>query len=193
MASNPRHLSNHYDGLRVDIASIRRFDDDTDDDAVEAFRVASEHDLREKTGYAVRIAIKQHRTFVEILDAYLRSDGVQRDMHALSGVEWLHQDGECLTLASALAVGLTAEAADGLRERIPSVRMCGDRIMGRSYRQISRFMELPMSPHFTVDFQPNTAWIFHSENGTNPHAMLVCLQEDGGVAIYHRRYTVIVD
>ena len=76
MSSKSRHISNHYDGLRVDIDSVLRFDDDTDADAIEAFRAASEQDVLEKTGYTVRIAIKQHRTFVELLDAYLRSDGV---------------------------------------------------------------------------------------------------------------------
>ena len=148
--------------------------------------------MLEKTGYTVRIVFKQHRTFVELLDAFLRSDGVDFASHDLAPVNWLQQEGECLTLAAALAVGLTPEAAESLRDNMPPVRMSGARILGRSYRQISGLMKLSMCPRFTLDFQPNTAWIFHSENGTNPHAMLISLHEDGRVAIYHGRCRVSV-
>ena len=61
MSSKSRQISNHYDGLRVDIDSVLRFDDDTDADAIEAFRAAGKQDVLEKTGYTVRIAVNSIR------------------------------------------------------------------------------------------------------------------------------------
>ncbi len=116
-----KHLSLHFDGLRLDRARVQ-----SSHGSVEDFNLAAASQIAEDTGFRVAIAEKKHRTFLDLL-------GQEADVQdaSLSGdARLLLADGNCVPVTLALhAAGLMALVAEkiaaatrALRARAPRPR-----------------------------------------------------------------------
>ena len=98
------------------------------------------------------VKCKQHHTFCEFVDDWFasRDDDYCRLTDLASEFDeraWIFEDGECITLAALYATSADASTIIALEHSMPPRLLDGDRLVGRSYRQVAEALSIHIEPH----------------------------------------------
>ena len=155
---NPRHVSLHFDGIRVDTSVIG--------DDVENFCAQCSDHIAEKTGFKITIRPKLHRHFLE----ELRS---KRGLEEVPCPEELEEPGNCI-LRSLHHLGYKAQALAMATDVSSEFHQYFRHKHHRTYAQVSERTGLFMNPTFAAASTPFSAGqkkLMHLHTQGDPHCV----------------------
>ena len=164
MQHEPKHLSLHFDGIRVDKAVVV---------SIEQLRTDIEQAVKEKTGFTVSVVEKKHKLLIELLE----SDGAHLDTpHDLVIT------GNCIPLAMYRI--LPSEFRRPIIDRVGESPLVG----GALHRSYSDFLPESLSPQCGLYLEPSVGYtingpgeyLLHSEMDGCPHCIAVTVVECDG-------------
>lgn len=157
-----RHLSLHYDGIRVDRARLLADNpsDAANDDAESISLLPHAQAIFEDTGYRVVLKCKQHLTLMEALEALVLSHGWDATDYGLASTDIacytaLHKEGNCQVLAFWEILEGQCDAPGLLANLGPPWQSHDGRLMGRIYQEVCQVLCLALqSNQCSVGFSP---------------------------------------
>ena len=187
------HVSLHYDGVRLSKSDCERLVDmqdtaiineshDSGDSKQTAFLSLCEQHIHGQTGFAVKLKIKEHRCFLDLIST---ADAVPAPvLH-----EVLYNAGNCTLLALAYIQGnhrdivtKLASASDTPAE-IDSVRLgC------RTYQECALLAGAHLVPCWLLTLTPDTSWLVHCEKHGQPHCIGLKVGSDASCTVWSGRH-----
>jgi hypothetical protein len=168
----PKHLSLHFDGVRV--AAMHNID-------VDDICRQCEHHIAEKTGFHVRIKEKKHRYILEILHAKAieTKDPRFHDAHRL------RQTGNCIPHSLACLEALPDDKEAALADMANPHNVHMQQRGCRTYEQCVELLGCKLRPVLPQQQDlPAGSFLLHVENGGRPHCVAVRRDEDEPVTIW---------
>jgi len=171
----PRHLSLHFDGLRVDRSFCESISG-----SVPSFIERSQNEIFSRTTFKVKLVEKQH---LSLLD-HVRSGATPTD-DRLSVDPSLMREGNCILLAlfhlrdaipaaAAVAWSASSLAADAARD-----------IRCRTYREVFEIGHVPFRATFGYHSHAGATAVLHCEADGRPHALPVRVSADGAETVVY--------
>ena len=173
LGQNPKHLSLHYDGVRVSPAESGTTE--------EVCNKLQEH-VKQTTGFDVVVREKVHRTVLQII----LEEATSKRVSVLSPNSVLRGTGNCIPAAVSLLLERTSDVeqavvadsqGQGAESRAPT------RPSTRSYRECEKLLGVNLIPHLpendstSMQLQPGN-FLLHMENGGTPHCVGLCVPDD---------------
>eukprot|EP00435_Cladocopium_sp_Y103_P030280 s3264_g7.t1 len=171
---HPKHLSLHYDGVRISpVPEI----------SVEDMCRQSEKYIEEKTGFKLTVREKQHRLTLDLLVA-----NAKETAEALFDVgHTLRKAGNCIPHALAcLKRSRLAEKVASLEDMSLPENVHMEQRRGRTYEQAAKVWACELKPiPLRTHTVPEGKFLLHVENGPCPHCVAVerVTAEDGHVNV----------
>ena len=165
-----RHVSLHFDGLRVDRARVALEPGDGTCIANTCAHLAAR--VKEQTGYSVVLVAKEHLTFVEALDA---EPAPSREPAA---PESMLDSANCIPLA------LATVTKEENRWHLFAAEGAGAGARTRAYRDVAADFGVRLEPALSMDDLRPGCWLVHSDNQGMPHCVGLDFQSSD-VCILH--------
>jgi hypothetical protein len=161
MQPKPRHLSLHFDGVRVDSKSVPN---------VLAATSTCEQYIKDRTGFDVKIVQKEHLCLLALLRKKVVDSVVVEQVPAVC-----LEPGNCIPCALwheryALRSAITAGLSNGGHK----LNVAAKTTRTRSYSECSTLFGMPLASATGVPDVDVRSFILHSENDGKPHC--VCVQ-----------------
>ena len=166
----PKHLSLHFDGLRIDHGCISQ-------KPMREICQSCELAIQERTGFKVKIVEKAHEYFLDICKAV----GHTRDDYRYSGV--LSQRGNCIPLALAQLYPHLKEKLLGVLARPTDANSQASSHASRCYKSVLDSVQLHAVPHLGLNVSSKGKYLLHTENGGAPHCVSCDLCDDGSILL----------
>ncbi len=163
-----RHVSLHFDGVRVDRFRV---------EAEEDFKKASEEFILKKTGYVVELVEKNHDFFLALAAATASSSTSAKTPAVLL------EQGNCIPCAIGNVLGDFGEVMEALAAKNPANLEASSRGV-RKYRQWACVLTKHLLPSEGLTIEKAGLYLVHAENGGSPHCVAVRTCEDGACHLY---------
>ena len=181
LAQNPKHLSLHYDGVRV-----TRPEAGTTEELCDKLQ----EQVQQATGFRVVLREKLHRTVLEIMS----EAGNCKEASVLAPDSILRASGNCIPAAVSLLLQRVSDVeravvADGNCSRgqvVDPGAPTGPTT--RSYRECEKLLAMKFLPCFPEQDSASTQWqpgnfVLHMENGGQPHCVGLHVANDLAVKV----------
>jgi hypothetical protein len=181
--TKPAHLSHHYDGLRLDLATIKAYRptgdnvalaDDSQTD-VQLFMRRSEQLILDKTGFKVELKNKVHKCLGELLDIHASTT----DAPFL--IDELLRHGNCIPLAICRLLNLitvTADILEKLNDGMTSSQL--DTLSSRSYKFCQRVFCVNLMGSMNMTNLENSEWLIHAAGRKGRPSCMACKFDETG-------------
>ncbi len=182
-----RHLSLHFDGVRVDEDRVR-----ASHGTIEEFSKEAARHIAEQTGIVVTIEAKTHRSLQEVMQTEC-TWGDEQLVGDIDNLTDLLKDCNCIPLA------LWYSGDSQFRSRVCAVFLASGgantsalSLGGRTYKQCCGMVNedggthLTMTPYLGFDPRQAGNYLLHSENRGRPHCVLIVVPDDLSCDIYSR-------
>ena len=166
-----RHLSLHFDGVRVDKQRCGG------DEGVEEFLLKSAQHIQQVTHYHVDLAVKRHYFFLQMIIKVGQSSNLDTE-------DVLLQRGNCIYAA---LFHLRVERCQILPilARSHPINAATLKTGFRCYRDVCRDLGISLSPTLDRNFEMEKKYLLHLEGEGNPHCVGIEYVKDGLVIVYH--------
>ena len=169
----PKHISLHFDGLRIDTSCLSGT-------PLRVHCAEAEKEIWERTGFKVTVVEKQHKYFLELCTQY----GAARDDEALSDAKYacLRKDGNCILRAVAqLFPGKAARVLEYMQES-SAANSQATWHGSRCYKDVLTALGLHAVPQLGFSITEQGKYLVHVEHTGRPHCVSVnAVLTDGNV------------
>lgn len=152
-----RHLSLHYDGIRLD-ADLP--------DGADAYCRAVQDRIYEQTGFRVTIREKVHRTFLEFVAAKAISSRSVADLDPV-----FEQPGNCIPCALSHLMPNAAGLLDHFKDAKDICNVVASNRRVRTYNEVQRLSGTIMHPSYGFHMHTEGLYLIHMENDGCPHCV----------------------
>jgi hypothetical protein len=159
-----QHLSLHFDGIRVD-ADHRNAGSP---DGVKTLISTCEDHIAEATGFNVKIKVKKHLYFIELIHLY-----ASKELALIHEV--FKKKGNCIPISLAHITGEYDHIQKVLSDINNPLNLYADTRNCRTYTQAQQMTSHSIVPHPGFANRADGHYLLHSEHDGNPHCVAVAV------------------